>query len=139
MGDEREVGASGGGGVMTQEQQRIAIAEWMGWIYHGESSRKKEADTFYWKHNEKEVMYQKLPNYPEDLNAMHEAEEKLDRSQFMRYYSKLLGVIIGVDKSSPEESYLNSPLTSSQMAVIAPPAQRSEAICRTLWPERWGG
>lgn len=59
---------------MTPEQQRLAIAEACGWV--------RDAVCFNWKRG-KDVAYRdgdylhyrQLPDYPNDLNAMHEAEK----------------------------------------------------------------
>ena len=53
---------------MTDQEQRIAIAKWMGLI--------DEADQ--WHENP-------LPDYTRDLNAMHEAESKLGENHWWKY------------------------------------------------------
>ena len=57
---------------MTEQTQRIAIAEACRWEYHGDKSWPKNADDYYWK-IEGKVAYSILPDYPHDLNAMREA------------------------------------------------------------------
>lgn len=107
---------------MNAEQQRIAIAEWMGWMFDGTSS-----DLAYpgWYHA---TCKKALPNYPNDLNAMHEAEKKLSIK------------LPGVPHSQSERSRyvdLLFEMYGSKGGALASAAQRSEALCRTLWPERF--
>lgn len=103
---------------MKPEQQRIAIAEACGW---------KIISNF-----GSGVVYGQNPNYPSsnqvpdylnDLNAMHEAELTLLKSDCLlwhRYASFL------------DSDYVNQPYT-----VGATAAQRAEALLRTLnlWKE----
>ena len=76
---------------MTPEQQRIAIAEACGCIdIHEDGSvweipptmRKYVGDRQY-------VVTDWLPDYLNDLNAMHEAEKVLTEKQQDRYYAEL--------------------------------------------------
>jgi hypothetical protein len=64
---------------MTPEQQRIAIAEACGWTWHGDASWPKDPNNFYWKKDH--LNYRTLPDYLNDLNAMHEAEKTLTYAQ----------------------------------------------------------
>jgi len=111
---------------MTPEQQRIAIAEAcelknLHWIDHCLVYGGEYPDV------------RSVPDYPKDLNAMHEAEKVLTTEQQFDYVYALndaLGLVP-----------LNSP-ASFREAVLwlfthATAAQRAEAMCRTLWPERW--
>lgn len=132
---------------MTTIEQRIAIAEWMGWKFvkmpHGEHGY------YYFKPNAERIEMAKIGNCPgatplyeipefcEDLNAMHEAENKLTTSQCRDYFRALKSIIVGDKNVEPNKSYLESMLTSSELSIICPSQQRSEALCRTLWPERF--
>lgn len=83
---------------MTPEKQRIAIAEACGW----------------------HVIYDKLPNYLNDLNAIHEAEKTLNNDQLLRYHGMLLNMC-----------------GRSMYASMAQAAQRAEAFLKTTgkWEE----
>ena len=78
---------------MNKLKQRIAIAEVCGWKWHGDASWSKEPDRFYWKTPDGlysiKHSYQTLPDYPNDLNAMHEAENMLTAKQKIGYYMEL--------------------------------------------------
>ena len=105
---------------MKPDEQRIAIAEWMGWtqIYNRADL---DAPRGVNPHN-KEV--ENLLNYPLDLNAMHEAEKKLTDDNSLHgkvAYNNVLMRVCG----------------SHAACVSATASQRSEALCRTLWPERF--
>jgi hypothetical protein len=64
---------------VTPEAQKIAIAEACGWIWHGDASWTKDPNNFYWKKDH--LNYRTLPDYLNDLNAMHEAEKVLNEKQ----------------------------------------------------------
>ena len=88
---------------MSPEAQRIAIAEACGWkdeivkAFHG------------------------LPDYLNDLNAMHEAENTLTEKQRCRYSDELYSVAINHAAETGKWRYLS--MTS---------AQRAEAFLRTI-------
>ena len=71
---------------MTPEQQRIAIAEACGWTAEQDSNgywkavKQKDAAVELWL-SEKNVWSVGIPDYLNDLNAMHEAEKVLDYNQ----------------------------------------------------------
>jgi len=97
---------------MKPEAQRIAIAEACGWehiISHPDGTTGKCPI--------RKVFYH-LPNYLNDLNAMHEAEKHLlknDALLWHRYAAYL------------DSDYVNQPYT-----VGATAAQRAEAFLRTI-------
>ncbi len=107
--------------AMTPEQQRIAIAEWMGLILPNTGSSKQ------WEYD-----INAFPDYPNDLNAMHEAEKKLPPHKRGFYNAELSKLASNRNLSSavkePEFIF---------MLLNATSQQRSEALCRTLWPERF--
>lgn len=127
--------------MMTLEQQRIAIAEWSGWtnIEHGEATASPPYDlvgidsncvmshTLMDKHQDNEVKPWKkyVPNYPLDLNAMHEAEKVLTESQGILYRSTL-AVLCGGAKSD------DGGLFADLGFAVSTTAQRAEAFLRTL-------
>lgn len=104
---------------MTKEQQRIAIAEACGWkpfIFPKQTPSGN--DICSWKHPTKDIIvfYDDLPNYPECLNAMHEAEKTL------QHYGTFVDVLAKVMKQ-PRQGI---------MLPLATSAQRSEAFLRTI-------
>ncbi len=135
---------------MTTLEQRIAIAEWMGWKWW----KHTKSDTFLfcepsvsketlddgamkWECCERpeEVSFVSLtsvPNYPEDLNACAEFEcrlrqpkntGQLERDDFAEYGNELERIM-----ERDEEHVWH-----------ATAAQRCEAFCRMQWPDRWQG
>jgi len=91
---------------MNTEQQRIAIAEACGW---------KQIPDGRWKLDGKVELF--LPNYLNDLNAMHDAEETLDYNQMNRYQNIELSRFVH---------------TGTTWICSATAAQRAEAFLRTL-------
>ena len=94
--------------TMTPEAQRVAIAESCGWKI-GPPLTNPEGTVINWHYSEA----WRLPDYLNDLNAMHEAEKSLTPEQRSDYHSLLL--------------------SSGYMAAIdATAAQRAEAFLRAL-------
>lgn len=118
---------------MTDQEINIAIAEACGhkieamqmkggWnLYCGDV-----ATSFYWDTSTtpelKEIPHLLL-DYTTDLNAMHEAEKKLDTNQLSLYADKLDAVCV------PTHS---CPLTHWQAVAMATACQRAEAFLRTM-------
>lgn len=102
---------------MNPEQQRIKLAEWDGWIPHPHHSRR-------WKYEEDGktgwIDEDDLPNYPFDLNAVHELEKKVHDEKWISYV-KLLAKACEYQKGF----------------CHATAAQRCEALLKTLglWEE----
>jgi hypothetical protein len=96
---------------MTPEQQRIAIAEACGWT----DIRKQKIgnDRNLW--GTKDGQRNRIPDYPGDLNAMHEAEKVLTSEQEKEYAYQLEAVCCPRD-----------------YGWHATAAQRAEAFLRTL-------
>jgi hypothetical protein len=109
---------------MTPEQQRIAIAEACGWTEiepctccNGVSRAYEPTPGAHKKH---------LPNYPFDLNAMHEAEKIIPRQLFhVDYWQKGYGRF----------QQILSGITITPYSATA--TQRAEAFLRTIgkWEE----
>jgi hypothetical protein len=103
---------------MTPEAQRIAIAEACGWSgmslgsVVGFTPKKKLATV--------------IPDFLNDLNAMHEAEKVLTYEQWSRYVDYLID---GEDSTAPYRGY---------EAIHATAAQRAEAFLRTIGKWRVG-
>ena len=100
---------------MTPEQQRIAIAQACGWIC---------ADDGFWDSPSQKIgiaehlLHTAIPDYLNDLNAMHEAEKttlKNDALLWHKYASFL------------DMDYCNQPYTIGSTA-----RQRAEAFLKTL-------
>lgn len=104
---------------MTPEAQRIAIAEACG--YKPTKSTGLVMDG--WSKGEGWLSYHDLPDYLNDLNAMHEAEKMLTDAQTAPYYGHLYSIV-----------WRGQPITYSVSYAIchATAAQRAEAFLRTL-------
>ena len=103
---------------MTPEQQRIAIAEACG----------EDNDSIY---------RDLIPDYLNDLNAMHAVEENaihnlMDADEWMEY-----GMLL--KQSHPHGLFLNGEIDYHDLATVchATAAQRAEAFLRTIgkWEE----
>lgn len=119
---------------MTIEQQRISISKWMGWIdVHSANLEQPHADMIYayvgniksgdligWKDNERG---EPIPNYPLDLNACHEMEKKIIKEHLWYKYC--------------DNIHFHYPELGPHGFMHATSQQRSESLCRTLWPERF--
>jgi hypothetical protein len=107
---------------MNTKKQRIAIAEYCGWKWHG----RIKGGIKVWDNGVDYVFYDSdLPDYLNDLNAMQEAERFLiekDRSFKARYRTKL---VFSSDYS----------VDNRQPYWMATAAQRAEAFLRTI--DKW--
>jgi hypothetical protein len=109
---------------MNPEQQRIAIAEACGWRLFSQFKN-------LWAPPRSVVEYDcdayPLPNYPFDLNAMHEVESILNADQMVSYDYHLDRVVGNGRQGLNIEYFLWS----------ATAAQRAEAFLRTIgkWEE----
>ena len=109
---------------MNPEAQRIAIAEACGWTECHAAT--KTPHGFFEAYGRKKLLcgsrkHERLPDYLNDLNAMHEAENILQHyGVFVDQLAKIMG--------QPRQSI---------MLVNATAAQRAEAFLRTLgkWEE----
>lgn len=111
--------------IVTDEALRTAIAEACGWWHDGGSLWYNKTATL-------AVLEQDLPDYLNDLNAMHEAVmSQKDVPGFMKKYNHMLAISCVVSGSRVR--------TSAEEFVIinATAAQRAEAFGRTLWPEKF--
>ena len=108
---------------MTAEQQRIKIAEACGWKtetrramgYGGVTN----AIQYYW---EKNGCIDTLPDYCNDLNAMHTVEQSLTDEMKREYIKQLVAVV-------------NESEWSKWPTAHATATQRAEAFLRTL--DKW--
>lgn len=117
---------------MTPEAQRIAIAKVCGWEWMAGEELDISADQYGWgkipissKDWRAGIGFQQLPNYCEDLNAVHEAEKVLNKTLRLFYQSRLM-------KSQKADL-----VAGFWFLIHATAAQRAEAFLRTLnlWEE----
>jgi hypothetical protein len=115
---------------MTPEKQRMAIAEACGWKNVDAGSGRVWGITTRHKGTPSEFdVCVDVPNYPFDLNAMHEAEKVLTNEQDLEY-SEALEQVVGARfgcNNAEDMRRLRS----------ATAAQRAEAFLRTIgkWEE----
>jgi hypothetical protein len=134
---------------MTHEAQRIAIAEACGWVreyadvptwdasFNSYKGGYKPVRTMLFRRKEKCFLAENLPDYLNDLNAMHVVEKSLSwkdegssTSERRRYLMNLEAVISG-----PADRYGDRP-DRTLSVPFATAAQRAEAFLRTLG--KWG-
>lgn len=92
---------------MTDEQLRIKMAELCGWKYAGKWSpagkpypEDHHGTKFDIGKNHVGCSCHRLPDYPRDLNAMHEAEKTFSTyGKEQEYYKNLIGVVYVWDYS----------------------------------------
>ena len=101
---------------MTKEQINIAIAEACGWKYVNNETHAPDG-SFWWS---KEL---EIPDYCNDLHAMHEAEKILSDESHADYACELVKTI------RQNGEWFES--------VSATAAQRAEAFLRTI--NKWEG
>lgn len=103
---------------MTPEQQRIAIAEACGWY-----DLVKQDVSLFGKHEpESQKTFElDVPDYLNDLNAMHEAEKVLTTEQYADEFIYHLGCV-----------FVDNDLYVIAKAVHATAARRAEAFLRAL-------
>ncbi len=65
---------------LTEEQKRIKLAEWVGWVLD---------DVWLVSPYEPNSTYNCIPNYFHDLNAVAKLEEKMDDDQLNRMVQEL--------------------------------------------------
>ncbi len=131
---------------MNPEQQRIAIAEACGWKLKSNGlspmwSWQNESLIHRIKWVAHKVMASQgvLPDYLNDLNAMHEAEETLDASQCAEYARQLMKhhptycVTVLDNRFAPTEEIAYQ----TYQLLHATATQRAEAFLRTIgkWEE----
>lgn len=110
---------------MTPDEQRIAIARWVGYTFPQiEVSGLMNVEI-----RLNEELSDPPPDYPNNLNSIHEAEGKLIFSRRQAYYHELQKVMSrGMDVSC---------LIAEIECCRATASQRSEALLRTIgkWKE----
>jgi hypothetical protein len=122
---------------MTPEAQRIAIAEYMGWAMRWQGNdylcvRHPDKGACGGPSNMSQAVMDaaNVPDYLNDLNAMHEAEKVLETDRQLCEYDTHLATIVMRD-------WKVSGVLLSSMDWHAKAAQRAEAFlkCLDLWRE----
>lgn len=102
---------------------RVAIAEKCGWTNTEEG---------WWSPKDRLGMRELMfapPNYPADLNAMHEAEKVLKDGPWDTYIEALDSIVNPIWRMTKDfEQWCIARATA---------AQRAEAFCRVFWPEKF--
>ena len=106
---------------MSPEQQRIAIAEACGWKYDPAAApNMKSIGIMCWIRPGNDAWQtERVPNYLNDLNAMHEAEATLTLRQRFAFRTFLI-------KAHRNKEY------PDVRAISSTAAQRAEAFLKTL-------
>jgi hypothetical protein len=108
---------------MKPEEQRIAIAEACGWTqcqWNGAYNTLKGVPPI------RPSLFQDIPDYLNDLNAIREAENKLSKDHRKQLVYVLLRVVIAdLDKNTPE-------IDKFRVLYFATAAQRAEAFIRVI-------
>lgn len=133
--------------MMTTEEQIIAVAEWQGWRWWS-----------YHDLNDQEFHFLHGPNYTDKMGKIQEGKvikRPADWVNFVRdapAYDKDVNIIrdVIVEKLRPEVANkwadelarstsfgANPHWTHWYHLANASAKDRLEALCRTLWPERW--
>ncbi len=108
---------------MTEHEQHVAIAKWMGYVVsHG--------GDFEGTHVAQGSTVMKMPEYTGDLNAMHEAEAQLTFDERVRFVDCLRAAV----KDSTVSEHFSVEVVRLTFSTAA---QRAEALLRTLnlWKE----
>lgn len=112
---------------MTEHEQRVAIAEWMGLV----PETRTPAPSGAW-----DFVLNPLPDFTHDLNAIHQAVIKLTSAQKEQFLHWLMGVCRGQAKAAygfvSEDAF-----TALWIGTFASATQRAEALlrCLNLWKD----
>jgi hypothetical protein len=126
---------------MSDEQIRIAIAEACGWRRQISESAILGIISTQWfkpdgtKAHPHEVSGNALgytPDYPNDLNAMHEAEKNLGNGQHEKYESHIQNILIK-EELKWMSGGKNKIVSSERYIWHAVARQRAEAFLRTIY------
>lgn len=104
---------------MTPEEMRIAIAKKCGWI-----KRLDHKNQEYWECFGQAIRYYP-PDYPNDLNVMHEAIMAQPQNVRDSINHTLM------ESLRPNDRHI------LDRTINSTAAQRAEAFCRVFWPERF--
>lgn len=116
--------------MMTETEMRIAIAEKCGWVRCLQHGLNGVVGTV-WNNKSDIRREDSLPNYPADLNAMHEAEKALqDQCKYWPDYIDELSKLFRC-------GFPNKDDTNWSQMCHATALQRAEAFCRVFWLEKF--
>ena len=109
---------------MTPEAQRIAIAEACGWTMFdaGPDSFGTHCEA-HCNRGQETILQRKLPDYLNDLNAIHQAEQTIPPDSFAVYLETLQRIIQSEHRFEIENRFA---------AFSATAAQRAEAFLKTI-------
>jgi hypothetical protein len=112
---------------MKPDEQRIAIAEACGWTDCHKSLASNQEQEPHERcligNPPKGIVHRRLPDYLNDLNAMHEAEKVLSEKQWVQYEEEIRTVVLGGIR-------LVSQWTKADIHATA--AQKAKAFLQTL-------
>jgi hypothetical protein len=118
---------------MSDEQINIAIAEACGWTGFNPDNI---PDCLQYTARAPSGKWGLIPDYCNDLNAMHEAEKVLTKEQLYNYGNKLDRITL--PKTKMEMCYIESPEAGMYPDLFcATAAQRARAFLETL--KEWEG
>lgn len=120
---------------MTDQEMRVAIAEACGWKFSDRALRWPDGSICASDEDPSttiETFSYLLPDYLSDLNAMHEAVRSQNNAFTVRYAIHLEHIVERDRSTHGEDDRIVHCLTSEATAK-----QRAEAMCRTLFPERF--
>lgn len=118
---------------MTPEKQRIKIAEAHGWALNPECDFLGKAFPQCWTHDDYNMVFHdyELPDYLNDLNAMHEAEEVCIGTIHAKKHGQILQEVTGWHCVGIVPDHARD-LTHLSKLSRATAAQRAESFLRTL-------
>ncbi len=126
--------------MMTPEQMRVALLNWAGWrlVPSGDDAQ-GHARPEYWLDPDEcpgDCANNPLPNYPKDLNAVRLLEFKLfDEYHRCNYYASELESVL--ERKILQADPKCTPDVIGFEMIHATAADKCEALCRVLFPDRW--
>lgn len=121
--------------AMSPEEQRVGIAEWEGWQRTRPYLPGIRGHGWIDPNGSLHEQDKPWPKYLNDLNAMHEAILRVyadpDATLGQRFESSLRMVTLRDAPDAPTDRGLYHRI------IVATAAQQAEALCRTIYPERW--
>jgi hypothetical protein len=109
---------------MSPAQQRIKIAEACGWLVNNDGDTGISPINVEQGLTDRQICSWKLPDYLQDLNAMHEAWLTLPHYLRDRFEGQLYSIVIGQAEFNRND---DAPYITNATA-----AQRAEAFLKTL-------
>lgn len=110
---------------MKPEAQRVAIAEACGWVAITSDMVGR------WPNSQSSGDCDTIPNYLNDLNAMHEAEKTLEHMTPL-YDCTLIQIISDGEFDLQKHPVASMHYVDALLGIHATAAQRAEAFLRTL-------